>query len=239
LKRQPIVDIVETLVSRLTFTEEILEAVDNLDGTWTVTLCDIHNLRPCSEFSIEGVDYEVQTIGPGETVTFASTNTIQKGESLTVPAPKYYHGTLQDVNIQLSKEDSVQAMTPMVFLVEHITEDVNFDRTESIGRTAPINLLFLDRCEFEEWNNDERYEYSVTPMYNLEQDFEQVLYNEGGIRDQAITTASVTYHSKFGEVIRVGNKNLEFPYETGGVGLRVTLQIDKKGICGSCDACDC
>jgi len=231
--RQPIVDIVETLVSRLTFEEDILDATDNMDGTWSVRVCSIHHLRPCSVFSISGNDYEVQTVGPGEQVTFASTNAITTGELLTIPAPKYYHGTILDTLGQLSYEDSKEAMTPMVYLVEHITEQVDKDPETSIGRTADVRLFFLDQSEFEEWDNDERYQYSVEPMYRLLQDFEGVIDNEGGIREDLTGDISVTYHSKFGEVISVGNKNLTFPHETSGVEARLTLNIDKKGLCSN------
>lgn len=237
--REPIVDIVELLVSRLTFKEEILEVSDNSDGTWTVSVCSIHHLRPCSVFFIEGTEYEVISTGPGETITFASAQAINIGESLIVPAPKYYHGTILDTLGQLSHEEAKEDMVPMIYLNEHITESVDRDPESSIGRTADIRLFFLDQSDFEEWDNDERYKYSVTPMYRLEQGFEEVMEKEGGIREDLIGSISITYHSKFGETINIGNKNLKFPYQVSGVEARFSLPIDKKGICGSCENCSC
>ena len=82
-----IVDIIEDLVSGLTFTSEIKTVTDNGNDNYTLGVCCTYQIQPHCYVAINGTDYLVTDIANNESITINSNVLPVVGDNIVIKAP--------------------------------------------------------------------------------------------------------------------------------------------------------
>jgi hypothetical protein len=152
--------------------------------------------------------------------------------SFTLPTVHFFHGTVKETNITLTKRQFDTQKTPLVYLLEIFSERFNED-VDEFERVSDLRLFFLTHANFEEWEVDDFYANSIKPMQRLTQHFIDTLNKQ--VRVQQIRDYELTNLSRFG--VYVNNKGFEstlFEDKLSGVELRISLELRKPTDCSGC-----
>ncbi|MFZ9893506.1 MAG: hypothetical protein ACO3FO_06995 [Candidatus Nanopelagicaceae bacterium] len=152
--------------------------------------------------------------------------------SFTLPTVYFFHGTVKETNITLTKRQFDTDKTPLVYLLEIFSERFNED-VDEFERVSDLRLFFLTHANFEEWEVDDFYANSIKPMQRLVQHFIDTLNKQ--VRVQQIRDYELTNLSRFG--VYVNNKGFEatlFEDKLSGVELRISLELRKPTDCSGC-----
>jgi hypothetical protein len=227
------VDIVEAFVSKLTFTIELVSALDNGDGSYQLCLVaqnpqktedPIYWLRPLSKITINAVIYTVQSLDDCDKITVSGASGPSKGDTFIIPAPFYFHGTPIAQGEKMNQIKKQSNKLPMVYLVEITREVFDRDVESAIERNSDVIMYFLDTANFKDWDTDAHYLKSINPMRNLVENFILLLEREGRIG--LLDDFTLINHAKFGVfTVDKGHVTNLFNDELSGVELNVTLPI--------------
>tara|TARA_Y100001973_G_C5111850_1_gene288116 strand:- start:106 stop:813 length:708 start_codon:yes stop_codon:yes gene_type:complete len=232
-----IVDIIENVVSSLSFTTEIKTVTDNGNGTYTLGVCCTYHVQPFCTVSINGIDYRVTDIVNDSSITIESNTPPLVGELVNISAPKYFHGTRPATNEELSEITDVSDKLPFVYLFEVINESFSNDEENRIERESNLRLFFLGSANFSNWYTDDHYKYAIVPMRNLVFKFIEAI-NTDMATFADFDNYNLINHVKFGVFTdNNGHTNRFFNEDLSGVEMRVTLPVLKDIACS--DACDC
>lgn len=235
-----IVDIIEDLVSGLTFTSEIKTVTDNGNDNYTLGVCCTYQVQPYCYVSINGTDYLVTDIVNNESITINSNILPVVGDNIVIKAPAYYHGTIPAVNAEMDEKQNAQVSieAPLVYLFEVISETFNNDEEDQLERESTLRLFFLASADFENWYTDDHYKYAIVPMRNLAYEFIKSV-NANNCTFALFDSYTLINHAKFGQFTdNNGHINRFFNEGFSGVEMRVTLPILGENIACS-DACNC
>lgn len=231
-----ITDIIETLVNQLTFTETINNLIDNVDGTYTIEVCNTFHVQPiCSTITIGAVPYKVTQVVNNTSITFTA-SVAPVGTTFSIEGPKYLHGTRIAINNEISArlEGNVNTF-PLVFVWEVIREIFNNDRTKSLERTSDLRIFFLGQRPPGVDKTDTLYADAVVPMWNLSHEFIKLI-RKSCLIDKFDDYTLINF-AKFGVEGTSGASDSFFNEELGGVELRIDLPIIKS-LTGD-DPCNC
>jgi hypothetical protein len=191
-------DVIDSFIKSIDFSTNVT-AYNVNGGNCIVTVSNILYARVGltgylngEAFTITGVNYTNCTI------TFDGCPTTEPSV-FSMDTPKYFHGTLYKINEQLSRIKNDSDKLPMSILFEVVRESLQ--GLESDIETIPtLNLAFLDRCDFKNWNTDQHYEYVIYAMRNLLQIFVDNAVNESISPFGNVTTIApnVENHANFG-----------------------------------------
>lgn len=230
--RKETVEIVRDLVNELDFTFVINNAIDNLDGTYTLETCNTYHLQatPNCPITIDGSQYTILEVQSNEYITI-------KGASLpvvtefAVPKPYYFHGTVLKTNEELNRIEFFNKF-PMVYLLEVIT-DTFFNEDEAVERESDLRLFFLTSANFQDWKTGDHYKEAILPMRSLAYNFINVLNTSKKISNFA--QYSLINRVNFGVYATdKGNTQRIFNDNMSGVELRITLPIKLDYSCKIC-----
>jgi hypothetical protein len=230
-----ITDIIETLVNQLTFTGTINNLIDNVDGTFTIEVCETFHVQPiCSMIDIGGTDYKVTQVVNNTSITFTA-SVAPVGTTFSIEGPKYFHGTRIAINNELTQITQGSNKMPMVFVWEVIREIFNLDDENRIERTSDLRIFFLGQRPPGVDKTDTLYADAVVPMWNLSHEFVKLLKNNVQIGELDGNFTLINF-AKFGVEGVNGATDSFFNEELGGTELRIDLPILKKFTCkGACD----
>lgn len=226
-------DIVGSLISALTFTGEILEVVDNLDETFTLSVCKTYHAMECVNIDISGTPYKVVSVVNDESITIEATSA-PTGTEFQVLAPFYIHGTPRATNSELSRINDWRDKSPLAWLLEILRERYDNDVESSIDRVSEIRLFFLAQTNEKDWKTTDHYVNVIQPMWNLAKSFIDVAEDDNRIAE--FDSYEIIPHAKFGiytdnqgHTARILNDPLS------GVELRIDLPIyEQQECCPSC-----
>lgn len=227
--RKETVEIVRDLVNLLDFTFVIDNATDNGDGTYTLESCNTYHLQatPNCPIIIDGSSYTITEVQSNEYI-------IVKGASIpvvtefAVPKPYYFHGTVLNTNVELSRIDYFNKF-PMVYLLEVITDTFN-NEDEAVERESDLRLFFLTSANFQDWKTGDHYKEAILPMRSLAYNFINILNSNKIISNFA--QYSMVNRVNFGVYVTdKGNTERIFNDNMSGVELRLTLPIKRDLSC--------
>jgi hypothetical protein len=228
----PTVDIIEDLVAGFNPESEITTVVDNLDGTFTIAVCNTLNIREGSPFKVNGLDY-VATMVDTKTkeIVYESGVAPVVNQLIQGSTPFYFHGTPMATGSEITRILESENKLPMVYLLEIITDEFNNEVDSIIDRNSTVNIFFLDEANFSDWDTDQHYSEAVVPMANYAKLFVDYLTDNKNIG--VINNYSMAYHAKFGLNIRTNSGHIQnlFPDKLSGVQLTITLPIRKDLVC--------
>lgn len=228
----PTPTIIGELISGFNPSTTINAIVDNLDGTFTITVCNTLNIREKLTFKIGATDYEAKSVDTELcTITYESASA-PLSSNLVYGSPMFYfHGTPMATGNELSKINESSEKTPMAYLLEIVTDIKDNDPESLIDRNSDVSLFFLDEANFGDWDTDQHYSNAIVPMMNYAELFVKYLDSTSGIGK--IDSYQLTYHAKFGLNIRTNSGHIQnlFPEKLSGVQLRVTLPILRSLTC--------
>jgi hypothetical protein len=229
---KPTVNIIGDLVAGFNPYTTINVVVNNLDGTFTITVCNTLNIREKSPFKIEAVDYVATSVDTSlKTITYPSLIAPIIGDKIYASVPFYFHGTPIATGNEIQRILETANKLPMIYLLEIITDEFDRDPESSIERTSTVSLFFLDEANFADWDTDQHYSEAIIPMMNYAISFIDYLDESSNIG--VLGNVSLTYHAKFGLNIRTNSGHIQnlFPENLSGVQVRITLPILKNLKC--------
>lgn len=219
-------DILEDVISEMNFDIDVESVVDNEDGTYTLTVCDVKHLQVGflqeideESYTITSIDYEnkeVVVTGAVEPPTgiFEAHN------------PQFYHGTIIQTNNELSRIVNVSDKTPMIYLYESFDERFNLQKDSAIERVSDVKIFFLTQANFEDWVTDDYYDHALTSMRYLLDNFLYTLDRNSEIG--RIDTYDARNHTKFG--LFVTDKGYELNYfndQLAGIELNISIPVKR------------
>lgn len=223
----PTVDIIESLLNEFTPKAKITTVVDNLNGTYTITLCDTINLREGLSFTLNAVEYTVLSIS-GNNVTYTTGVAPLKGDYVFPQKPFYFHGTPIATGNELTTIQLSVDKLPMVYLLEVITDSFPLDKSSAIERTTTVRLFFLDEANFSDWDTDNHYALNIVPQANYAVAFKDYLLNDSKSVGLLEGDFDLVYHAKFGLSATINGKTTNlFSEQLSGVEVVVTIPIRK------------
>lgn len=232
-----ITDIIETLVNQLTFSDTINNLIDNVDGTFTIEVCNTYHVQPiCSKIDIGGTLYKVTQVVNNTSITFTA-SVAPVGTTYSIEGPKYFHGTRIAINNELTQITIGSNKIPMVFVWEVIRETFNLDEENRIERNSDLRIFFLGQRPPGVDKTDTLYADAVTPMWNLSHEFVKLLKNTSCTIGELDGNFTLINFAKFGVESAAGATDSFFNEELSGTELRIDLPILKDFT--STGVCDC
>lgn len=233
-----ITDIVETLVSSMTFTEEILLTEDIGGGLFKITVCNTMHVQPVCSTIMIGVEgpFKVTEVVHNESITFEAV-TLPVGTTFTATSPYYFHNTRIQGTNELNKIPW-QSKWPFVFLWEPVTESFPADEENRIQRNSTLRLFFLASRNPALNKTDDLYDDAVKPMWNLVHRFIHHLKRHHQIGELNLNGGyTIENYAKFGVNETNGPTQSFFDDKLGGLQLTITIPVLKKFTCEG--ACKC
>jgi len=228
---QELTDILDDLISTMTFPVIIGNVTVNADDSITLECDNIYHAQAGFEVEINSLTYVITEIDQAnESITVTGTGTISNGDTFDMYSPFFFHGTPIATNTELVQEAQALNKTPMFWLWENFEEDWK-DEESSLEREVEIELFALTQANFEEWMTSDAYENAIKPMKRLIELFVQALKVSSLFETDFLTYRTENY-SKFGVFIRNkgASKNL-FADKLSGVGTKINLRIFKTEPC--------
>ncbi len=240
MKQKTLSEVLAPLIASLVFPIDYITAVNNNDGTYTLTgICDIHHTQPGATVRIGGADFVVADY----VASGSKWNIILKEEDGAVlPAlpsapgtfnlytPYFFHGT----PIRKEKElidTPLDKKTPMIYLMEPYKTELDFSPESAVDRRCNATLCFLTQADVANWLTDDFHHKAINPMYNLLQDFIQGMIDS----NQFCTVrqkASPKFHAEFGINIKeAGAKKPIFSQNLSGVSVDIFFEIYMEESC--------
>ena len=220
----PFPDVIEELINNLNYQVSIKEYIDNLDGTFTVSVSSTLHVRDNSIITIGTTDYRVVSVVNNTSITFESASQ-PIGTSFTAKKPFFIHGSLIAANTELSKVLDADEKLPMVYLFESFTERRYVDRKTPIQREVRARIYVLDSADFSNWLTDDHYQNAVVPMDNLARLIVDTIERSGEFGN--VDDYDLMPMVRFGQITDAGNVKLLFSEYASGVLIDITIPIMK------------
>jgi hypothetical protein len=224
------VDIIADLVANTPLVIDFKTVVDNGNGTYTLTICGDDNflyLKVLSKITINSIVYTVTAIS-GNSITLKGSVVPPIGK-VTLPALKFYNGSIMQTKAELTRISDVGAKTPMVYLKRTFNERWNSEE-DANEREADVNLFFLTQANYSEWQTSQHDINAVKPMRNVMYAFISYLRKNKHIG--LIEDYTTVDRIKFGVI--TDKSNAEFAYwddNLSGVELAINLPIGRNYEC--------
>lgn len=208
---------VEKIVNRIDLTVS-----GELDGNKLVT----------SNTKWAQVGYFIFSAGNQYTITGVSdceyietSEPLPAGETYTLQKPFFFHGTVIQINEELTQIKDLHSKTPMIYLRE-IYREIRYPNSDKpYILESDLTLFFLTSCDFQRWQVEDHYREAITPMHNLVEEFLQKCkppYTETVREEERLNRVNFgVYVADNGSKKKVLNDNLS------GVQLNVNLKFKK------------
>lgn len=219
-------DILEDIISEMNFDIDVKTVVDNADGTFDLTVCDVKHLQIGFLQTIDSESYTISDINY-ITKVVTVTGTVEPPTGIfEAHNPQFYHGTIIQTNNELSRIVNVSDKTPMIYLYESFDESFNLQKDMAIERVSDVKIFFLTQANFEDWVTEDYYDNALTSMRYLLDNFLYTLDRNSEIG--RIETYTARNHTKFG--LFVTDKGYELNYfndQLAGIELNISLPIKR------------
>lgn len=165
--KRDFMEIMQELIDGLNRTVTIRSVVDNTDGTYTLTVCDVKYAQPSYRVTINGEAYQIVSVTSDTVMTV-------RGTVLPVPGDfdlyqvYFFHGTPTETNLELDPEKDSARQTPMYWALENFTESFTDEPDNAIERETTIRLFALSKANFKKWKTRDFYAECIQPMRRLQ-----------------------------------------------------------------------
>jgi hypothetical protein len=212
----------------------ISSVTDNADGTYTLEVDKTYYLQAGKrrKIEIDEVEYTVLTVTNNESIV-VSGDELPVAQTIILPVPFYFNGTILQTNTELKKEKNIAEKTPMVYLQRPFSETIDAkDKVDSfVANRAALTLRFLTEANWPDWSTAQHDLHAVVPMRNLMYEFIEMLKRNVRYIER-FSDYEATDLIRFGLVTQKG-------YEGGGlfsdcysgVQLDITLGIKYQCVC--------
>lgn len=234
-KRKETKDIIGDLISSWQLPMEVFTVTDNIDGTYTMSVCKTYYLQPSDNkvLVLNGNSYYITDVVDDHSVTLSGSVPPMSG-TYNLPVPFYFHGTIVQANAEISAEKDLSQKTPMVYLNRPFEEELDADDHDStfVATTASLIIYFLTEANFSEWMTDDHDKNAIQPMRNMMYEFIELLKSNKKIVKR-LTKYTATDMIKFGLVTQKG-------YEVGGLfsdnysGVKLEITLGLNYQCANC-----
>ncbi len=142
----------------------------------------------------------------------------------------FFHGTVINVNNELTGIPDSDNKVPMVYLLEPFIDEINNDEDSIIQRTTNCHLFFLSWSNYWDWQTNEHHEFVLDPMETLAENFMSTAKKIGLVWEIAKYTQ--TSRVNFGVYKSSGDNNSSnttgaekrrFNDQLSGIEIKVTL----------------
>jgi len=227
------IEIIRTIVESMVFRFIGIDIEDNLDGTWTLSTCATYQLHENMQITIDSVLYTVVSVVDNESVKLKGAS--EPPLEFNIPAPKFFHGTVTQQNLEFSDITDARNKVPFVYLLETFREREN-DDNNLIDRVLFGRLFFMTTADNAAWTTDQHYEKAINAMDNLKNGFVWVVNNRLNRSMDKIRERDIIRHPKFGVIGSLGTTKEKkvtqvFADELSGVELECDLGIKRNMDC--------
>lgn len=204
IRTKDTVDAVKELVSELTPIYIIKEAIDNGDGTFTLSTNRTYWLTINKRITIDSIEYRITAFEINVSITIKPITTgdpIPTVTFFTIPAPLFFHGvTLMAVDEQGKNKDP-NGRIPFVWLYEILDETVIKDEFDPWGRSSKPQLFFMDESSLENWTSADHKTNVLEPMRQMVELFFEKINDSEGDKYKEILTSSQIARANWGKFI--------------------------------------
>ena len=191
------IQILSDLISTTAHTVKVSGIVDNLDGTYTLSVDNTYYLHDFSKIIINSNNYTVKSFVLNKTLLISGA-VLPSVDSFVLDSPLFVHGTPKKVNGELKLNQGQKY--PFIWLLEFLDADYDDSYSSAINTTLDLNLFFLTDINFPDWDINQHYANAVEPMAN-EIDFIIKVFKKRRDLFGEFTSHKVTNHVNFGEYI--------------------------------------
>lgn len=224
-------DILSDIISKIAPVITITNVVDNLDGTYKITVCKKYYLQKCFDITIAGKTYRVEDIN-GLDITI-------KGNSLPVVGdfslykPNFFHGTVTQTNIELNRSTPDDQKVPMIYSLEQMRKSGGSPTESPNEYIAPLRLFVLTQANFEDWTTNDFFEDAIKPMQELADLFFEQIETYPGLG--IVEDRQITDITKFGTYLdSKGVEKMLFNEKLSGVEVLTDLPVLRQYECAPC-----
>ena len=229
--------IIEDVINGISWSITIKSSVE-VNGVYTLEVCDTAYLNECRIIDIDGSKWEVLSFKFNEELVVKAvghTNPLT-ATVITLGAPTFKHGTVRLTNAEYTMVDRKQDILPMVYLYETQNESVTLVTKNNIERTATARLFVLMSNEFENFVQVDYDKQLYDPLSNIEEEIIEGLLNSTKI-GKFTTDYTRTNHDQFGYTDRDGELQRIFADQLSALELSIPLNINRCG-CAN-EKCKC
>jgi hypothetical protein len=167
-RRIETVDLIELMVSQMSFVFKADDIIDNGNGSYTLLTCNTFHLQPTFKLNIGGIEYTITQVIDKTSITITGPSLPSESEFEIYPF-YFFNGRISDVDEELRPVKRARNKTPMLYLrLDFEEEFLNGEEPED--RISPLTLIFLTQSNIK-WTISEIREMAIKPMRNLAYDF--------------------------------------------------------------------
>lgn len=218
-------DIIDAVITGMTYPIQVDTVVSNPDGTQTITCCDIYHAQKGFSVTINSITYKIVGFDQDEeSLTLSGVGAIAEGTIFYLYSPFFSHGTPSAVNDEQKKEQNSFNKTPLCWLWENFTER-SMPHDSPFERESSVELFFLTQADYENNLTADYYRECIKPMARFKDNFIKALEDSPLFFTDDMEIESENY-SKFGVFVRDkgASKNI-LADKLSGIGTKMTLII--------------
>jgi len=167
--RPDTIKVFRSFTESLIYPIDIKSVVNNVNGTYTLSVCRLLHAQPNFKITIGATEYKITAIDDDlNTITVEGTTPIT-ATSFELYKPYFFYGTLLQMNVELTNQAAVNIPhVPMVFFQIPFV-DTDYNDTDPINKSVTGDLFFLTQGDNFKWLNEQAFDEGVRPMRRLQQ----------------------------------------------------------------------
>ena len=176
-------------------------------------------------YTITAVDYVLKTITitPNGAYTFA-------GTVINLNKPYFFTGTPISTNKEWKSFSADERQkVPFAWLVEPNDEDFKDDQN-TLERESEILMVFLDSNNTNQWRTMDTHDNRLRALYNMVEEFVDTIKREPLFFSDELSYKTKNF-TKFGKETSSGMEANIIDANLTGIELRLTLPINRDGVC--------
>lgn len=163
------VDIFKQIAANLTANVVIDNAVDNLNGTFTLETTNTQWISELEIYSIGGFDYKIESLIQNVSLTISpvSNGALPTATGFVIPAPTFINGTLKMAKNEVDAIKNKMDLVPFIYLFEVIRDRKNTDDESTVERECDLRFFFINSSSFQNMLTEDVYEKVIYPLHPL------------------------------------------------------------------------
>jgi len=169
-RTRDIVKIIEAVVTGMEFPVQFNE-VSVAGDLHTLLVDDLYHAQKDYDITIDGNIYHIQSVDYDTKLMVVKGDEDIEVTEFELYKPFFFHGTPMVLNQELVKIRLAEDKTPMVYLLEMVSETYIKDSESPIERESDLRLFFLTKNNHAQYLSDELNHECVQPMKALAESF--------------------------------------------------------------------
>ena len=219
------VDILETYLSELDI-DQVISSSEISGGDTLISVPKNFYARKGLAVTVNGIDYTIKDVDSNGNIVIDPEVADLRGKILTLQSLFYFHGTPIMQNEEFSYISDTQNKSPMLYVIEPISDISENDPESRIDRESTCVICFLDDANFKDWTTDDYYDEAINGMREFAEYFVDQMKNDG--KFGLIRNVTYLNRAKFG--IYTENKGAVrniLDEHLSGVEVRLTIPVNK------------